>query len=72
LFEAFNSDLGYPPGAVLTRIRLRKAKRMLCETGQKVYSIAEACGFGTAINFYNHFKRGLGMSPVVFRRSNHL
>lgn len=70
LFVAFDNDLSQPPGAILTRIRIDKAKQMLRGTREKVLTIAEACGFGASINMYHHFKSQLGMSPASYRKAS--
>jgi LacI family transcriptional regulator len=68
LFAAFKQDVGQPPAAVLTRIRLDKARRQLAQTHDKIEVVAEACGFGNRINLYRQFKQRLGLSPGAFRR----
>jgi len=68
LYYAFDSDLGESPGAVLTRIRIDKAKRMLRETDEKITTVSEACGFGDPVNLYRHFKDTLGLSPRAYRK----
>ena len=70
LYIAFENDLNESPGAVLTRIRIDKAKRMLRETNEKVHVISEACGFGDAVNLYRCFKRHVGLAPRSYR-DNH-
>jgi LacI family transcriptional regulator len=69
LFVAFENDLGQPPGIILTRIRIEKAKQMLRDTDEKVLTIAEACGFGASINMYHNFKAQLGVSPAAYRKA---
>jgi LacI family transcriptional regulator len=68
LFRAFKADLGQNPGAVLTRIRLDKAKRMLQETDAKLREVAEACGFHHPVSLHVHFKKTLNMSPGEYRK----
>jgi LacI family transcriptional regulator len=70
LFVAFEKDLGHPPGAILTQVRIDKAKQLLRDTNEKVLTIAEACGFGASINMYHHFKAQLGMSPAQYRKDS--
>ncbi|MBT3297107.1 MAG: substrate-binding domain-containing protein [Verrucomicrobia bacterium] len=67
LFRAFRQDVEMTPRAVLNRIRLDKAKRMLLETDEKLRTVAEACGFGDPMNLHRHFKRSLNMSPGAYR-----
>jgi LacI family transcriptional regulator len=70
LFAAFAEDLGQPPGSILTRIRIDKAKDMLRCSREKVLTIAEACGFGASINMYHHFRKHEGSSPAAYRRKH--
>jgi len=67
LYPAFERELGQSPGAVLTRIRIDRAKRMLHETNTKVHVISETCGFGDPVNLYRCFKRHLGVAPKTYR-----
>lgn len=67
LFNAFKAELNRTPGAVLLRIRLDRAKKMLTETDEKVYAVADACGFGKPVNLHRAFKQHLGVSPNEFR-----
>lgn len=69
LFVAFGNDLDHPPVAILTRIRIDKAKHMLRGTREKVSTIAQACGFGASINMYHHFRQQVGMSPNTYRQT---
>ena len=68
LFKAFKDDLGRTPGDLLTQIRLDKAKQMLEQTDEKVYTVAEECGFGTTVNLHRAFKRHIGQSPNAWRK----
>lgn len=68
LYNAFETDIGQSPGAVLARIRLDKARRLLRETDEKIHVIAEACGFGDRINLHRNFRKHLGTSPAAYRR----
>lgn len=72
LYELFDEDLGESPHAMLTRIRVDKAKQMLIETKESIQSVAEACGFGDHINLYRQFKRRLNVTPSAFRSSGSL
>lgn len=47
--------------------RLEVARRLLCETSDKVYTIAEAVGFRDHHYFSDVFKRRIGVTPVEYR-----
>lgn len=68
LYAAFKDDLGKTPYAILTTLRLQHAKKLLRESNQPVYTIAEACGFGEPVNLYRNFEQLVGMSPTTFRK----
>jgi LacI family transcriptional regulator len=68
LFTAFKKDIGQTPHAVLTHIRLDKAKNMLRETDAKLHEVAEACGFNHPVGLHHHFKQALNMSPGAYRQ----
>lgn len=68
LYEAFREDVGQAPAAVLTRIRLEKAKRQLKDTSATLEVVSANCGFGDRINLYRLFKQHVGMSPGQYRK----
>lgn len=70
LFNAFKADMSQPPGQVLARIRVERAKRLLTTTRHKVAAIAEACGFGNSVNLHRTFKQHTGQSPSDYRRAH--
>jgi LacI family transcriptional regulator len=69
LFNAFKKDRDQAPGEVLLDIRLDRAKRMLEQTDEKVYTVAEACGFGKPVNLHRAFNQSVGMSPNRYRKA---
>jgi LacI family transcriptional regulator len=69
LFKAFKQDMGRAPGEVLMGIRIDRAKRMLQSTDQKVYAVADACGFGKPVNLHRAFAQHVGMSPNAYRKA---
>ncbi len=67
-YQAFEDDLGQTPNAVLMRVRLEKAARRLCETEDKIDTIASSCGFGNRTHFHRQFSRRFGASPASYRK----
>lgn len=67
-YQAFKADLGHAPNAVLTRIRINHAQRMLAETQLTLEVIAEDCGFGDRVNLHRNFQRHLHTTPAAYRR----
>ena len=52
----------------LTRYRLRRATRLLSDTGLPVSQVAEQCGFPNASFFTLKFRQRHGCSPTEYRR----
>jgi len=67
LHKAFVQVLGRTPGAELHGLRIRKAKRLLCETKHKIHSVAQMCGFQSANTFCISFRQTMQTSPGRFR-----
>ena len=67
LHKAFVQVLGRTPGAELHELRIQKAKRLLCETTHKIYSVAQMCGFQSANTFCISFRQTMRTSPGRFR-----
>ena len=64
----FSKELGMPPIAYLTELRVNKAKRLLTETSMSIGDIAKECGFENQFYLHNRFKKVFGMSPSVYRK----
>jgi LacI family transcriptional regulator len=66
--RAFFEHLGRSPGNELNRIRMERAKKMLCESGARIHEIADMCGYENENSFWVAFRRATGMSPNKFRK----
>lgn len=64
---------GFSPMHYATRRRLGEAQSLLIMTGKPITEIALSIGFGSQCQFYNIFKKYIGMSPGKYREtySNH-
>jgi AraC-like DNA-binding protein len=60
--------LGLSPRALLQRLRVEHAARLLMTTDDSAGEIAAACGFYDQASFTRQFKSVLGMTPGSFRR----
>lgn len=60
---------GLPPRAFITRCRLERACTLLGESAMSVSEIAFALGYSDVYFFSRHFKEGLGISPLAWRRA---
>lgn len=63
----FKREVGKPFTAYVTQVRMEEAARLLRETDEKTYRIAEATGFSDPNYFSYVFKRQFGVSPSKFR-----
>ena len=68
LHQAFVDNLGRTPGEHLRSTRIEHAKSLLCETDQKVESVAEASGYASLNSFFITFKQACGMPPAEYRK----
>jgi len=67
LHQAFLEQCGRPPGHELQRVRIERAKRLLSETGHKMETVAEQCGYQSANSFWFAFKQATKLSPKQYR-----
>src|SRR6201997_3799743 len=69
LNRQFREHFGTTPLALLTRMRVDRARRLLESTGLTVDRVAEQSGFGSYPSLRHHFLRTLGVSPRKYRQS---
>jgi AraC-like DNA-binding protein len=63
--RAFRKEIGLPPHAYLTQLRLREARRLLREGGL-LADTAMAAGFYDQSHMTKHFKRTYGITPAQY------
>jgi AraC-like DNA-binding protein len=68
LSRCFRQEMGITPLEYLNRYRMRKAKELL-KSGQNVTETALAVGFSSVSYFNRLFKKEVGISPSVYRRT---
>lgn len=68
LHQAFVDNLSRTPGEHLRSTRIENAKRLLCETDQKVESVATASGYRNVNSFFIAFRQACGVPPGEFRK----
>jgi len=61
--------LGLSPRALLQRLRVEQAARLLTTSDASAGEIAAACGFYDQASFTRQFRAVVGMTPGSFRRS---
>lgn len=67
--RAFKSSLGSSPMAYVGMRRIERAKIMMTSTGERLTDIALACGFSDQSHLNRYFRRIVGVSPGLWRRS---
>ena len=64
----FTQAVGRTPAATIRRLRLDRAKRLLCDTEMSIAEVAQACGYGLPEALTRAFRAEFGSSPSEFRR----
>lgn len=67
LCRAFRAQVGLPPHAYLTRLRIARAKQLLAR-GLRASEIASRVGFYDQAQLGRHFRRITGTTPAAFAR----
>jgi len=68
LASQFRSVVGTSYIRYLTTLRVEEAKRLLRVSNLSIAAIADAVGYPNITNFYRHFRKQVGMTPVAFRQ----
>ena len=68
--RAFKRSLGSSPMAYVGAQRVERAKLMVASTRTKLTDIALACGFSDQSHLTKSFRRVVGVSPGVWRRTS--
>jgi len=69
LLRLFKEAYGETPYRRLTRMRMAEACRQLLQSRKSVTEIAVLCGYGNPAHFTTAFRRVVGVSPNVYRRT---
>lgn len=65
----FHRYVGTGPKAWVTRERLTLAQRLLAETDESAFQIADRCGFCDVYHFSRTFRRLVGIGPAAWRNN---
>ena len=66
--QLFAAYLGESPNQYLTRCRLERSARLLCETDESAAAVGRACGFSGGSYFAEAFHAHFGMTPTAYRK----
>lgn len=66
----FKSHVGISPFDYIQKLRIEKAKQLLCFTDMTVSEIASSCGFCNSSYFIKIFKQNCGVTPAFYRKNN--
>ena len=67
VLRAFRREMGMPPYAFVTQVRIERAKRLLRE-GVSLGAVSQRVGFADQSHLTRHFKRLLGVTPGAYAR----
>lgn len=67
--RAFKISMGETPHSYIIRCRIRRAQILMLETGDTLSQIAYACGLTDQAHLTRLFRRIVGTTPMIWRRS---
>jgi AraC family transcriptional regulator len=67
--RAFKVSMGETPHAFIIRQRIRQAQKLMLDTGHSLSEIASACGLTDQSHLTRLFKRLVGTTPMLWRRT---
>jgi AraC-like DNA-binding protein len=68
LVRVFAAEVGLPPHAYLTELRVAAARRLIAR-GRGIADAAYATGFATQAHLHRHFRRAWGVAPGQYARA---
>jgi AraC-like DNA-binding protein len=68
LNRVFTKEIGMPPHAFHTQVRVAAAKKLI-QNGQPLASVAATTGFADQSHFIRHFKRLMKITPGEYQRT---
>lgn len=69
LEQEFVRAIGHTPGEEIRRVRIARAKELLCTTDHRIAEIAGMVGFERPANFSEFFRKHTGTSPRAYRQA---
>ena len=68
--KVFREYTGYPPAKYFMLVKLRRAQYLLVNTQESIKEVAFSLGFKSPEHFYTTFKRVMGSTPSIYRKSS--
>jgi len=68
LRKRFRTIMGFSPALYIRQIKLTRAASLLANSRLSVTEISRKCGFDSLYSFSRTFRKGLGKSPLQYRR----
>ncbi len=68
LVRVFSAEVGFPPHAYQTQLRIARSKTLLMQ-GDPIADVAQATGFADHAHFSRQFKRLNGIVPKLYRQN---
>lgn len=70
LHTLFTKELGQSPQEYLINFRITRAAQLLAVTELPVEGVAQSCGYSDPLVFSKLFKRRMGQTPTVYRKTD--
>ena len=68
--KVFREYTGYPPAKYFMMVKLHRAQYLLVNTQESIKEIAFSLGFKSPEHFYTTFRRVMGSTPSIYRKSS--
>ncbi len=68
--KVFREYTGYPPAKYFMMVKLHRAQYLLVNTQESIKEIAFSLGFKSPEHFHTTFKRIMGSTPSIYRKSS--
>lgn len=69
-YAMFKGQTGQSPNDYLLRLRIQKAKELLCSSSRSITQVAEETGFNSSQYFARSFRKYAGQTPTEYRQGS--
>lgn len=67
LSASFTKEVGISIVSYVTELRIKEAKKLLCDSNANITTIAETVGYSDLQYFYRVFKKNTGKTPLAYK-----